>query len=155
MYVDVDNVEMKIVCMYVAGVPSKANNSSQYSSNRTSRSSTSTIFSSHVESLISRSWSLSSKAPNRSHGAARWSLRVCDFSSCSKSAVVRNLSKRVCRSVRSESARSSLICVSECAKGSTGPVPEWMIYDVAAFSRTTQEMEMRMETWIPRVCRML
>ena len=120
----------------MAGVPSKANNSSQYSSNRTSRSSTSTIFSSHVESLISRSWSLSSKAPNRSHGAARWSLRVCDFSSCSKSAVVRNLSKRVCRSVRSESARSSLICVSECAKGSTGPVPEWMIYDVAAFSRT-------------------
>src|SRR5579859_6528486 len=98
------HVEMKIV-------PSKANNSSQYSSNRRSLSSTSTIFSSHTQSFISRSWSLSSNAEKRSHGAERWSLRVCDISSWSKSAVVRNFIKRVCRSVRSERARSSLICM--------------------------------------------
>ena len=91
-------------------VPSKANNSSQYSSNRESRSSTSTIFSSHTESFISKSWSLSSNAPNRSHGAARWSLRVWDISSWMRSAVVRNFMRRVCKSVRSDRARSSLIC---------------------------------------------
>jgi hypothetical protein len=90
-------------------VPSRANNSSQYSSNRTRRSSTSKIFSSHLPNLSVNSPNLHSNWANRSHGACRWSLRVCRISSARRSAVVRNLSRRVCRSVRSFSARSSLI----------------------------------------------
>lgn len=115
-------------------IPSNANNSSQYSSNRINRSSTSIIFSSHAASFASNSCILSSNAENRSHGAWRWSLRVWMISSCVRSAVARNFRRRVWSSVRSESARSSLICRHSATTQTLGWLPESTIYAAGSFS---------------------